>query len=117
MASTGSRSRWLERVAGCAAGIVLIAGAAGARAAVTLPEGPGAKLVYANCQTCHGLENVVESKGLLPAQWRAVLQTMKDYGCPITEPAEKEILQYLTTYLGPGPPPLRWRTTPNRSSN
>jgi len=105
MASTGSRSPWLERIAGCAAGIALIAGAVGARGAVSLPEGPGAKLVYANCQTCHGLENVVESKGLLPAQWRAVLQTMKDYGCPLAAPAEQEILQYLVTYLGSAPPP------------
>lgn len=71
----------------------------------SLPEGPGVDLVYANCRTCHSLQYVIDGKGLLPAQWQAVLQGMEDYGLEIGKPQHDEILDYLVTYLGPHPPP------------
>jgi mono/diheme cytochrome c family protein len=74
-------------------------------AGIQIPEGPGSNLVYAKCQTCHDLQYVVDAKGLLPAQWSAVLASMQDYGLEISEQDKSAILKYLTTYLGPNPPP------------
>lgn len=91
-----------------AAAIALVwsACAATAQAAgITLPAGPGANLVYARCQTCHDLQYVVDAKGLLPAQWKSTLAGMKDYGLTLSPADEAAILTYLTTYLGPNPPP------------
>ncbi|MGH8801274.1 MAG: c-type cytochrome [Casimicrobiaceae bacterium] len=74
-------------------------------AEIKLPDGPGANLVYARCQTCHDLQYVRDGKGLLPSQWKSVLASMHDYGLTITPADEAAILTYLTTYLGPNPPP------------
>ncbi|MBS0327168.1 MAG: cytochrome c [Proteobacteria bacterium] len=89
-----------------AAAIAWLSGPAAAEAAgITLPPGPGANLVYARCQTCHDLQYIVDAKGLLPAQWKSTLAGMKDYGLTISPADEATILAYLTTYLGPNPPP------------
>jgi mono/diheme cytochrome c family protein len=89
------------------AGLLLIASATVASGAgIQIPEGPGSNLVYAKCQTCHDLQYVVDAKGLLPAQWNAVLASMKDYGLEISDQEKSEILKYLTTYLSPNPPPV-----------
>ncbi|MEO8850038.1 MAG: cytochrome c [Casimicrobiaceae bacterium] len=72
---------------------------------IRVPDGPGADLVYAKCQTCHDLQYVVDAKGLLPAQWRAVLASMHDYGFTATPQESAELLTYLTTYLGTNAPP------------
>ncbi|HKW81656.1 MAG TPA: cytochrome c [Casimicrobiaceae bacterium] len=72
---------------------------------IRLPDGPGASLVYAKCQTCHDLQYVVEAKGLLPAQWRAVIASMHDYGLTATDDENAQLLKYLTAYLGPNAPP------------
>ncbi|MEO6031812.1 MAG: c-type cytochrome [Burkholderiaceae bacterium] len=77
----------------------------GLAADIRLPDGPGANLVYAKCQTCHDLQYVVEGKGLLPSQWASVLAGMHDYGLQISEAESQQVLKYLTTYLGPKPPP------------
>lgn len=74
-------------------------------AGIKLPEGPGADLVYARCQTCHDLQYVVDAKGLLPAQWKSTLASMRDYGLTISAADEAAILTYLDAYLGPNPPP------------
>ncbi len=76
-----------------------------ARAEITLPQGPGVDLVYARCRTCHDLQYLVDSAGLLPAQWASVLQSMHDYGLNLPDAEQKEVLDYLTKYLGPSPPP------------
>jgi mono/diheme cytochrome c family protein len=75
-------------------------------AGIQIPEGPGANLVYAKCQTCHDLQYVVDGKGLLPAQWNAVLASMQDYGLEVSDQEKSKILEYLTTYLGQKPPSL-----------
>ncbi len=89
------------------AAIALCSLAAGAAhgADFHLPDGPGVNLVYSKCQTCHDLQYVVDAKGLLPAQWSAVLAGMHDYGLQIDEAQTQQVLQYLTTYLGSSPPP------------
>lgn len=93
----------------CAARVAIAAAlawpAVAQAAGITLPPGPGANLVYARCQTCHDLQYVVDAKGLLPAQWKSTLAGMKDYGLTISADDEAAILAYLTTYLGPNPPP------------
>lgn len=85
--------------------MVLAAAAGGAAAQITLPQGPGADLVYAKCRTCHDLQYVVDAKGLLPAQWRAVIASMHDYGLTASKEEDEALLRYLTAYLGPNPPP------------
>jgi mono/diheme cytochrome c family protein len=86
--------------------LLFFAGATAAfGAGIQIPEGPGANLVYAKCQTCHDLQYVVDAKGLLPAQWKSVLASMQDYGLEISEQDKSKVLEYLTTYLGPKPPP------------
>ena len=72
---------------------------------IRLPDGPGANLVYAKCRTCHDLQYVVDAKGLVPAQWQAVVASMHDYGLTATKEEDAALVQYLTTYLGPNPPP------------
>lgn len=79
--------------------------APGWAADIKLPEGPGADLVYAKCRTCHDLQYIVDAKGLAPVQWRAVIASMHDYGLTATKEEDAALLQYLTTYLGPNPPP------------
>lgn len=71
---------------------------------ITLPDGPGADLVYARCRTCHDLQYLVDSAGLLPAQWDAVLTSMHDYGLTLPDTERTQILHYLSTWLGPNPP-------------
>lgn len=98
--------RGLLAVAALGLGLVGAAAAAGTSDVVrSLPDGPGVKLVYARCQTCHSLQYVIEAKGLLPNQWQALIASMKDYGLEISPQDTKEVLAYLTTYLGPNPPP------------
>lgn len=107
--STASRGRGLRAVTfGVAwSALVVCRPAPGApAAAIKLPEGSGANLVYANCQTCHDLQYVVDAKGLLPAQWKSTLAGMRDYGLKLSSADETAILAYLTTYLGPNPPPV-----------
>lgn len=70
-----------------------------------LPEGPGRNLVYGQCQTCHDLQNPVDSAGIPRGAWNAVLDNMKEYGLRITPEQRAKILNYLATYMGPNPPP------------
>lgn len=91
-------------------GALLAAGAALA-ANIRLPEGPGVQLVYAKCRTCHDLQYVVDAKGLLPAQWEAVVASMHDYGLTATKEEDAKLVSYLSTYLGPNPPPAAASST------
>ena len=95
-----------------AAGSMLLAAAAPA-AEIRLPDGPGADLVYAKCRTCHDLQYVVDAKGLLPAQWKAVIASMHDYGLTATKEEDERLVSYLTTYLGKDAPPA---ATPAQAS-
>lgn len=87
------------------AALLAVALTPGWAADIKLPEGPGANLVYAKCRTCHDLQYIVDAKGLAPAQWRAVIAGMHDYGLTATKEEDAALLQYLTTYLGTNPAP------------
>jgi mono/diheme cytochrome c family protein len=88
----------------CAA-LLAVGATVAAAADLRLPEGPGVNLVYAKCQTCHDLQYVIDAKGLLPAQWRAVIASMHDYGLTATKEEDDALARYLTTYLGQASPP------------
>lgn len=98
-----------KRLSGAfAAGLVLAAivpPSAGAAGSSELPPGPSRDLVYATCQTCHGLETLNESAGIGRDEWNSVLSSMQQYGLQVTPENRKKILDYLATYLGPHPPP------------
>jgi mono/diheme cytochrome c family protein len=104
---------WRGRLLGpLAAAVLLFAGSMSASGAgLQIPEGPGSNLVYGKCQTCHDLQYVLDAKGLLPAQWKAVLASMQDYGMEASDQEKSKLLDYLTTYLGnnpsPTPPPAK----------
>lgn len=83
----------------------LLGSDAAVAADIRLPEGPDVQLVYAKCRTCHDLQYVVDAKGLLPTQWQAVVASMHDYGLTSTKDEDAKLVQYLSTYLGPNPPP------------
>lgn len=96
---------------------LLVASAFAAHAqGIRIPDGPGADVVYAKCQTCHDLQYVVDAKGLLPAQWRAVLASMHDYGFTATQQESAELLTYLTTYLGTNAPPATVAAAPQAAA-
>ena len=96
----------MRQIAARLFGFALIAAAFAAQGqGIRLPDGPGASLVYAKCQTCHDLQYVIDAKGLLPAQWRAVIASMHDYGLTATDDENAQLVKYLTTYLGPNAPP------------
>jgi mono/diheme cytochrome c family protein len=97
----------IARAAFCAAWLA----ASTAAADVELPKGPGVDVVYAQCRTCHDLQYVRDAKGLLPAQWKAVIASMRDYGYSPPPGVEAQLLAYLTTYLGPDPPPAATAAT------
>jgi mono/diheme cytochrome c family protein len=98
--------------------LLFFAGSAAALSAdISIPEGPGSTLVYAKCRTCHDLQYVVDGRGLLPAQWKAVLASMQDYGLEITDQEKSKILMYLTTYMGPNPPPKSQAQTAKADGN
>lgn len=80
-----------------------------------LPPGPGVELVYATCQQCHPLRQVVASDGLPPFLWEDTISLMKQLGMRITEEEERTLVDYFSTYMGPGdppPPPDDWVAAP-----
>src|SRR3546814_247643 len=87
------------------AAALFVASAAATGAGIQLPNGPGSNLVYSKCQACHDLQYVKDAHGLLPAQWDAVVASMQDYGLEISDEDKAKVIKYLTTYLGPNPPP------------
>lgn len=87
------------------AAVLVAASATAAGTEIRLPNGPGANLVYSKCQACHDLQYVKDAKGLMAAQWNAVVASMQDYGLKISDQDKATVLKYLTTYLGPNPPP------------
>ncbi len=92
------------------AAALLAASATAAGAGIRIPNGPGSNIVYSKCQACHDLQYVNDAKGLLPAQWEAVVASMKDYGLELSDQDKSKVIEYLTTYLGPNPPPAEVAT-------
>lgn len=72
----------------------------------SLPDGKGIEKVRVHCSLCHGLEIVAQQR-LSRAEWARVVDQMVEFGAPLSPGDRREILDYLTAYLGRGtvPPP------------
>lgn len=95
------------------AAVLFAASAAASGTDIRIPDGPGSNLVYSKCQACHDLQYVKDAKGLMAAQWSAVVASMQDYGLKISDQDKAAVLKYLTTYLGPNPPPAQEAAAPS----
>ena len=53
------------------------------------------------CVACHGLREVTKFRGFYTQQqWRDVVQTMVDYGAPVSDKDSEVLTDYLTANLG-----------------
>jgi mono/diheme cytochrome c family protein len=104
-----SRGKVVGRIAFLACVLALLP-TSGAGAAVELPSGPHRDLVYGKCRTCHDLQYLKDSAGITEGQWEGILQVMKGYGLELSDRQRSDILDYLSTYLGPNPPPAETKT-------
>jgi mono/diheme cytochrome c family protein len=86
-----------------------------AAGAVKLPQGPHRDLVYGKCRTCHDLQYLQSSKGITKAQWKGILDVMTGYGLEVSDQQRKQLLGYLSTYLGPNPPKQDTQTASKNS--
>ncbi len=86
--------------------LTLTLGSAWGQPASELPMGPGRDLVFTKCQQCHDLSYVLDSAGLDRAGWEDIVNLMIDMGLELTEEEYGTILNYLSNYLGPNPPPV-----------
>ena len=99
--------RFLTCVAFPAAAAALLAALAAAPPAAQagpiedLPDGPGKRILLASCTQCHELIEMMKLSGYYDrAQWRALVETMVEYGA-VVAPGDREILaDYLTRHLG-----------------
>ncbi|HEY6255506.1 MAG TPA: cytochrome c [Xanthobacteraceae bacterium] len=81
------------------AGLVMLGGA---RAQLNeLPAGPGREIVSHECQACHDLGMVLSAAGLSRAGWEATIEEMTSYGLHVTPEERMNILDYLSSFLGP----------------
>ena len=81
--------------------VVAAAGQAAGQQPSDLPEGPNREMVAHECQACHDLVMVFGAAGLDREGWSSILEEMTGYGLRVTPDEHDEILEYLTTYLGP----------------
>jgi len=96
-------------------GILIALLFAGLAMAEELPKGPGVDLIYAKCQICHDLTYLTDTAGVDAATWEGILNDMIDFGAPVNEDERKVILGYLSTYLGPNPPPAEEAASPDEA--
>lgn len=70
--------------------------------AITLKDGAGRDLVEASCAACHSLDYVVMNSAFLDRKgWTAeVTKMVKVFGAGIDDPAQAEIIDYLTRVYG-----------------
>ena|SRR5437016_12729419 len=64
-----------------------------------LPEGPGKDLVIKACTACHGAENFTDKRNT-KEEWKAVVQTMIEYGAEVSSEQAEIIINYLTKNFG-----------------
>ncbi len=67
----------------------------------SLPEGPGKEIVLKKCQACHDLDLVGNQRGSKD-KWSGILDEMVDNGLVINEKDKNQVLEYLSSHLGPG---------------
>jgi hypothetical protein len=87
-------------------GGVLLGFGALAAGLTELPKGPNRELVSKVCQSCHDLQMVFDAAGIGRDEWSGSLDEMTANGMSISVDDRAKILDYLSTYLGPSPPPV-----------
>jgi len=65
-----------------------------------LPEGRGVEKVSQRCGTCHGIEIVAQQR-LGRTEWSRVVDQMIEFGAALTPDDRRDIVDYLSSYLGP----------------
>jgi virginiamycin B lyase len=99
-------NRWLQlsMVAGVACAVLPLAGQGrGGRggAPVNLPEGPGKQVVETHCQTCHTLNNIVNSGGYSRDGWITLTKTM----IALPDDQRATVAEYLASHFPEQPRP------------
>lgn len=80
------------------AGASLVSAGAGA---VELPAGPNRDIVARACGSCHDLDMVYEAAGQTREGWIGTIEEMTGYGLKVSPDERAQILEYLTSFLGP----------------
>jgi hypothetical protein len=70
-------------------------------AAVELPAGPNKDVVVKACGSCHDLDMVFEAAGQTRDGWIGTIEEMAGYGLKLTPAERAQVLDYLTSFLGP----------------
>jgi hypothetical protein len=94
------------------AGAVLMALGSSLACADDLPDGPNRELVYQHCETCHSVQNLINTGGMSRAQWAEKLSMMEGYGLQVTPELKVLLVEYLATYLPPRGSDLPQRAGP-----
>jgi hypothetical protein len=69
--------------------------------AVELPAGPNKDFVARTCGSCHDLDMVFDAAGLTREGWDGTIEEMTGYGLKVSPGERAQILDYLTSFLGP----------------
>ncbi len=69
--------------------------------AVELPAGPNKEVVARACGSCHDLDMVYEAAGQTREGWTGTIEEMTGYGMKLSDIERTQILEYLTSFLGP----------------
>jgi len=69
--------------------------------AVELPAGPNKDVVARACSSCHDLDMVFEAAGQTREGWNGTIEEMTGYGLKVSATERAQILEYLTSFLGP----------------
>jgi hypothetical protein len=69
--------------------------------AVELPAGPNKEVVVRACGSCHDLDMVYEAAGQTREGWIGTIEEMTGYGLKLTAAERTQVLEYLTSFLGP----------------
>ena len=69
--------------------------------AVELPAGPNKEVVARACGSCHDLDMVFDAAGQTREGWNGTIEEMTGYGLQVSAAERAQILEYLTSFLGP----------------
>jgi hypothetical protein len=69
--------------------------------AVELPAGPNKDVVARACGSCHDLDMVFDAAGQTREGWNGTIEEMAGYGLKVSPGERAQILEYLTSFLGP----------------
>ncbi|HLK82185.1 MAG TPA: hypothetical protein VKT99_11920 [Xanthobacteraceae bacterium] len=69
--------------------------------AVELPAGPNKDVVARACSSCHDLDMVFDAAGQTREGWNGTIEEMTGYGLQLSPSERAQVLEYLTSFLGP----------------